>query len=207
MDNSTIYLVDTPGFDDTHRTDYQVFMMISTWLIETYVSFSEYSCSTLICSSISYSRQIGLAGLLYFHRISDNRMSGMPLCNLHNFQRLCESELDRVVLTTTMWDQVNEATGISRENELKEIYWSPLINCGSSVKRFLNNRQSGVDILQPIIQGASSRSTPQNTADRISSIRQFLNNYAVGPVQRFQGRAVTAIADIWRSRLPRRIFM
>ena len=172
------------------------------------LSFSEYLCTTLICSSISYSREIGLAGLLYFHRISDNRMSGTPLRNLINFQRLCEHELDRVILTTTMWDEVDEATGTTRENELKEEYWAPLIGCGSSVKRFLNNRQSGVDILQPIIQGASSqRNAPQNTVDRVSTIKRFLKEYAVRPMENFQGRAATVIADIWKSRLPPRIFM
>jgi len=39
VDNSTIYLVDTPGFDDIDRTDCDVFKMISTWLIETYFRF------------------------------------------------------------------------------------------------------------------------------------------------------------------------
>jgi len=168
--------------------------------------FSEYFCSILICSSISYSRQIGLAGLLYFHRISDNRMSGTPMRNLVHFQRLCENELDRVILTTTMWDDVDEATGSMREDELKEVYWKTLINCGSSMKQFLNTRQSCIDILRPIIQGASSqRNAPRNTVQRISTIKRFLKEYAVAPVERFRGRATTAIADIWRGRP--RIFM
>ena len=129
-------------------------------------------------------------------------MSGTPLCNLHNFQRLCESELDRVVLTTTMWDEVDEATGTKREKELKEIYWKPLINCGSSVKRFLNTDQSGLEILRPIIQGASSqRNAPQNTVGRVSTIKQFLNEYAVRPIGKFRGRAATVIADILRPRI------
>ena len=161
-----------------------------------------------MCYSISYSRKIGLAGLLYFHRISDNRMSGTPLSNLNHFQKLCENELQRVILTTTMWDEVDEETGTTRENELKEKYWRTLINGGSSTKRFFNDRKSGIEILRPIIQGASSqRNAPQNTCDRVLFITRFLNDYAVRPMERFQGRAATMIADIWRSRLPPRIFM
>jgi len=35
--SSTVFLVDTPGFDDTNRTDHDVFETISKWLIKTYV--------------------------------------------------------------------------------------------------------------------------------------------------------------------------
>ena len=34
--DSDIVFVDTPGFDDTTRSDTDVFEMISTWLIKTY---------------------------------------------------------------------------------------------------------------------------------------------------------------------------
>jgi len=122
----------------------------------TQFRFQEF-CSILRCScSISYSRQISLAGLLYFHRISDIRMSGSPLRNLGYFQQLCDNELDRVILTTTMWDEVDEETGTNREKVLQADFWKPLIDRGSSVKRFLNDSTSAFDILRPIVRGTST---------------------------------------------------
>jgi len=124
--------------------------------------------------SISYSRQISLAGLLYFHRISDIRMSGSPLRNLRYFQQLCDNELHRVILTTTMWDEVDEETGTNRENVLQADFWKPLIDHGSSVKRFLNDSASAFDILRPIVQGASThRNAPEHTIDRSISAQEF----------------------------------
>jgi len=37
MEDSTICLVDTPGFDDCNRPDYDIFKMLSKWIIQTYV--------------------------------------------------------------------------------------------------------------------------------------------------------------------------
>ena len=77
-----------------------------------------------------------LSGLLYFHRISDNRMAGTPLKNLRMFEELCgKNAFHSVILTTTMWDEVDGETGEERERELKEKYcWSvilrPADSCG-----------------------------------------------------------------------------
>jgi len=32
-----LYLVDTPGFDDTNKSDLEIFKLISKWLSKTYV--------------------------------------------------------------------------------------------------------------------------------------------------------------------------
>lgn len=51
-----IYLIDTPGFDDTNRSD-----------IETLRSISHYL-------SISYANRVSISGILYLHRVSDVRL-------------------------------------------------------------------------------------------------------------------------------------
>ncbi len=98
-----------------------------------------------------YKRRLQLKGLLYFHRISDNRMDGTSLKNLRFFEELCGTELDKVVLTTTMWDDVDEKTGFEREEQLRLIYWQSMIARGSSIKRFMGNRGSALEILRPIV--------------------------------------------------------
>ena len=116
------------------------------------------STFSTILTAIRYKRKIQLTGLLYFHRISDNRMAGTPLKNLRLFERLCGDDLNRIVLTTTMWDDVDEETGAEREKELASVYWKSMIARGSSVKRFLNNRPSAFEILTPIINEVNKTS-------------------------------------------------
>src|SRR6266540_6334994 len=85
---------------------------------------------------LRYNRHIRLTGLLYFHRISDNRMAGTPLNNFRAFEKLFEDDFNGIILTTTMWDEVDEDLGAEREKELTDVYWKSMIERGSSVKRF-----------------------------------------------------------------------
>src|SRR6266498_2260415 len=98
-----------------------------------------------------------LSGLLYFHRISDNRMAGTPLRNLRLFEKLCGEEFDRIILTTTMWNEVDDNLGSEREEELKTLYWKSMIDRGSYVKRFLYTRESAFEVLTPIFNQVNSR--------------------------------------------------
>ena len=123
--------------------------MISDWLNDTYVTIDFFQ--TYPSQDIRYQREIPLAGLLYFHRITDNRMAGTPLNNLHLFEKLCGREFSTIVLTTTMWDEVNLEVGEQREKELREIYWKSMIDRGSTVKRFLSTPASAFDLLRPIL--------------------------------------------------------
>lgn len=111
-----IVLVDTPGFDDTTRSDMEILSMISEWLKKTYES------------------SIKLSGLIYLHRITDNRMAGSPYKNLRMFGELCgDLVMTQVVLVTTMWERVAADIGRAREEELKASFWKALINRGSNV--------------------------------------------------------------------------
>ncbi|KAI6102828.1 hypothetical protein F5141DRAFT_1132860 [Pisolithus sp. B1] len=59
-----------------------------------------------------------LSAILYFHRISDNRMAGTPLKNLRFFERLCgENATSKVTLVTTMWDEVDSEGSTTFECE------------------------------------------------------------------------------------------
>ena len=99
-----------------------------------------------------------LSGLLYFHRISNNRMAGTPLKNLRMFEELCgKNAFHNVILTTTMWDEVDEETGEERERELKTKYWRKMLERGSTTKRFLRTRESAFDVIEPLIEAANHR--------------------------------------------------
>ena len=64
------------------------------------------------------------------------------------FQNLCGVEaLNKVVLVTTMWDEVDEEEGNNRENELTTNYWKTMIDLGCRTSRFHNNAESALGIV------------------------------------------------------------
>jgi hypothetical protein len=79
-------------------------------------------------------------------------MAGTPLKNLKIFEQLCgENALGSIILTTTMWDEVEPMIGDQRERELKDEYWGPMIRQGSRVKRFMTTLDSAQEIVETLI--------------------------------------------------------
>ena len=61
-----------------------------------------------------------LSGIIYMHRISDIRMSGVSRRNFSMFRKLCgDSTLGGVTLVTNMWGSISEQEGVARESELR----------------------------------------------------------------------------------------
>ena len=105
----------------------------------------------------SYEKGIKLAGIIYLHRITDNRMGGSPHRNLRMFGELCgDQAVKKVVLVTTMWDKGHttylQQVHNQRENELFERYWKTMIDYGASTGRFLNSAESAWNIIDPIFK-------------------------------------------------------
>ena len=86
-------------------------------------------------------------------------MAGTALKNLRLFESLCGEEFNKIVLTTTMWDEVDEKTGRYRENDLKNSYWEAMVERGSTIRRFLLTRPSAFEVLEPILREESKRKT------------------------------------------------
>ncbi|KAI8651694.1 G domain-containing protein [Fusarium keratoplasticum] len=132
----TVHLVDTPGFDDTNRQDGAVLGEISGWLSKT------------------YTEQIYLSGILYFHRISDIRMQGTGKMNMWLLRKLCgRGAVNKVVLTTTMWELVEESTAEQRLKELEETeeFWGYMKKNGAGVHRHYNNKESALNVLSRFV--------------------------------------------------------
>jgi hypothetical protein len=72
-------------------------------------------------------------------------------------EKLTGSEFGKVVLTTTMWDEIDEETGERREAELRSVYWKSMIRRGSSTRRFTLTRNSALEIITPFIEGSGER--------------------------------------------------
>jgi hypothetical protein len=89
-----------------------------------------------------------LSGLLFFHDISETRMRGTPKQNLSTFEALCGGgALRNVVLTTTMWDKLDERTRVMRENQLRTEFWAPMLSRGCRMERFYSTWESAWAII------------------------------------------------------------
>ncbi|KPM46151.1 hypothetical protein AK830_g256 [Neonectria ditissima] len=128
----TVWLIDTPGFDDTEKSDSEVLEEIARWLVQ------------------AYKRKDLLHGIIYLHRITDIRMQGSARTNLVTFRQLCGKDaLKKVILATTMWDKLPLKEGEKRERELKERqdFWGWMLEKGSSCHRYHNTAESARQIV------------------------------------------------------------
>ncbi|KAK5719923.1 hypothetical protein LTR15_007196 [Elasticomyces elasticus] len=130
-----VNLIDTPGFNDTFRSETDVLQDISEWLSE------------------SYEMNNKLTGIIYLHGINHSRVEGSALRNLKMFRELCGPEpLKNVVLATTFWSDVDPVAGTNRETELaaENAFWGGMLRRGSRMARF-TDRDSGLEILQNLV--------------------------------------------------------
>lgn len=130
------FLVDTPGFDDTNRSDADVLDQLAVHLAQAWHS------------------KIRLAGLVYLHRISEPRFGGASRRNLRMFQKLCgDDNLASVVLATTFWKTPATEIEEQRERQLQtdERMWRPMIDRGSKVMRQDRQESSAAAIIKHLV--------------------------------------------------------
>ena len=102
-------------------------------------------------SACRYERGSTLAGVLYFHRISDLRMGGALTGNFRMFRNLCgEAALRNVVIVTNMWGGVEPEVGYAREAELmrEDIFFKPALEKGARMARHTNTVPSAQAIIR-----------------------------------------------------------
>ena len=99
-----------------------------------------------------YEQNKTLAGILYFHRISDFKMTGISMKNLRMFRKLCgDNALRNVVIVTNMWGEVNPEVGKRRETELRGNFFKPLLDMGARMIRHENTLPSAERIIRLIL--------------------------------------------------------
>jgi 50S ribosome-binding GTPase len=131
------YLIDTPGFDDTNRSDTDILKEIAAFLMKLYV------------------RKIHVTGLVYVHRITDPRLGGSGVKNLAVFQKLCGPQcFPQVALVSSLWEELHgaegQALGEQREAELRmnESFWGAMDKGKSRIFRHFGNTESAKAVIQ-----------------------------------------------------------
>jgi len=152
---SPVVLVDTPGFDDSSKSDVEILTMIAGWLVKTYKG------------------HFNLATIVYLHRIVDNRMSGSLQKNLLLFKSLCGQEaMPNVVIATTMWRRVWGTEGEDREARLKSAYWADMMAQGCRVERFQDTYDSAWIIIDGRFEKDAKVRVSREMVDRRLQLKQ-----------------------------------
>jgi hypothetical protein len=140
-DGRTGYLIDTPGFDDTTRSDSEVLKDIAYFLANLYYKSKK------------------LSGLIYLHRIIDPKMGGSAVKNLNIFQKMCgQTAFPSIMLVSNMWEELRPenggtSVGERREAELlsNDSFWGTMQKGGSRVMRHSGTANSAQAILSEMV--------------------------------------------------------
>ncbi|KAI0018558.1 hypothetical protein F4780DRAFT_513091 [Xylariomycetidae sp. FL0641] len=140
-ETKSIIVVDTPGFNDSQRSDPEVLTEITQFLVA------------------QHSAGIPLQGILYLHRIRDNRMSGSARRYLETFRSLCgDVAMKNVIFVTTCWDKVHDSERpefMRRETQLIAEFWAPMVEQGSDVKQFDGSKEAAEALVISLVENRS----------------------------------------------------
>ena len=189
LGTAKVVLVDTPGFDDTNKPDYEVFEMVAQWLKDVFViSFllTRSWCSHKFRSLSS----LGIAGLIYLIRISDNRMAGTPAKNLQMFRQLCGKKImTNVTLMTTMWTDTSPEDAMDREGELRGTYCKEFLRLGAALARFEDDQASAARILEPLVNMWGAKEAEDQVLSRVR-LQKEVTTYELGIAETSAARVV-----------------
>ena len=101
---------------------------------------------------IRYEKGFKLTGIIYFHRITDQRFTGIDVQNLRVFRKLCgDQTLKNVTILTNMWENIKPEDGEARERQLSARFFKPAIDKGARLLRHSNTVESAHSIIRGIL--------------------------------------------------------
>jgi hypothetical protein len=134
-----LYLIDSPGFDDTERSDAEILHEVALSL------------------SMIYESGTKLLGILYLCRITDTRVQGAALKSINILQKMCGEEMfPNIIVVTTMWNQQEQTAeggdkGKERENQLMQTFFAPMVQRGTQFRRHYGDRDNADAIVSELI--------------------------------------------------------
>ncbi|KAG5219504.1 P-loop containing nucleoside triphosphate hydrolase protein [Salix suchowensis] len=136
LDGRQISLIDTPGFDDTTKSDFDVLNAIA------------------FLSAVIQARYKARRNNLPASHL-DIRMGGISTRCFRMFRELCgETTFKNIVIVTNMWGQVSQTVGNAREAELASdtLFFKPVLDKGAQLLRHDNTADGARNILRRIIK-------------------------------------------------------
>ncbi|EDR03041.1 uncharacterized protein LACBIDRAFT_307593 [Laccaria bicolor S238N-H82] len=134
LERRSVMLIDTPGFDDTSKSDTDILGTIASFL------------------GTAYEKNTKLAGVIYIQRISDNRMGGISTRNFRMFRKLCgDDTLKNVILMTNMWGEVSEEVALRNGARLLRHY-NTLESAENILKCVISNHPEALQIQRELVE-------------------------------------------------------
>ncbi|KAL3584904.1 hypothetical protein FPOAC2_14685 [Fusarium poae] len=136
LDGKQVTLIDTPGFDDTFKSDGDILQLVANYLSATYKQ------GTL------------LNGLILLQPIHGTRVQGNEMKRTRLFKRILgEGAYSRVIIATTMWSMLrNDSHGNQQTQERKERddVWGDMKARGAQIVRHDDNKKSALSIIRMV---------------------------------------------------------
>ncbi|KAF7979295.1 hypothetical protein HWV62_43006 [Athelia sp. TMB] len=127
--SSSVVLVEVPGFGATDYGVLEEIQKVQAWMTR-------------------HLKNGQLAGVIYLHRISENRWSQSTANSLFVIQQLFGLDsMQHFVVATTMWSEVRTEIAESREQSIKEGVVRDIIERGGKMARFYDSSESAWDII------------------------------------------------------------
>lgn len=166
LDNHQIVLIDTPGFDDTQRSDVEILRDVAKWMTEQNLLKNQF-----------------VDALILFHPVTRDVVSGDEKRRTQLLKTLLgDDAYNRVTIATTMWSSLDpqyatelEAELTKKNNRLGEDgVWGDFCKKGVTVEKHDNTSASAHDIIRRIISRScetekSGRSRQKNTNRNVIS--------------------------------------
>lgn len=133
LDGQRVTLIDTPGFDDSERSDADILGLVAAYMAD------------------SYEQGMLLTGILFLQPINQPRLQGSEMRRTRLFKKLLgEDAYQRVVIATTMWNQLTETEATARQNQRmsRNDVWGDMVSRGATVVRYDDNAQSAALIVR-----------------------------------------------------------
>jgi hypothetical protein len=127
--------VDTPGFDDTTRSNMDIMSSLASWI---------------------QSNKCTVGGVVYLHRITDRRFTGCSRMSLNILMAMCgERFFPHIVLASTMWNGLPSDRAVAEaeacEYELFDSFWADMLRKGAMPMRYMGSRESGQVIIKAVL--------------------------------------------------------
>jgi len=132
-----VILIDTPGFDDTYRSNADVLELIAKHLSNTYEAGKL------------------LNGIILLQPINMPRVQGNERKSTRLFEKICgPGAFCNVVIASTFWSEISDQKqGIRREQERikSDDFWGKMISQGARTARHENTAASAIKIVSMLL--------------------------------------------------------
>ena len=135
LDGKSVTLIDTPGFDDSKRTDVDILRLLSKHLMETYRK------GTL------------LNGIVFLQPINQPRVGAGERARTSLFKALMgEDAYDRIVIAATMWNDLKQAKKRQDQRIASDDIWGDMKKGGARVVTYEDTLECATEIVRSLMK-------------------------------------------------------